>query len=380
MSAPSIPNLLSSLRDGRGGRPGRGQGRGAHGPSAAITHEAAIQGTDTDAAVSRLSAVDMGYLDDPYAPCFVQSADGPAPRRLPIINRGTYARTIALDTLVDSFLADEDGVERATEKQIVSLGAGTDTRPFRLFAQPGRSGLVYHEIDFATTSSKKLRTVQATPILRNILTDITADENSSSWSSMPASGGKYYCHGADLRSLSNPSSNPDSEPGLDPETDSQSPEFTIPGLRTDIPTLLLSECCLCYLSPPEASRVLGFFTSRARSLAMVLYEPIKPNDAFGRMMVSNLAARRISMPTVGVYREPADQEARLRQAGFEMVHHMTIEDIWETWVAPEEKQRVDSLEGLDEVEEWKLLAGHYIVVWGSKGSGFGQWASAGGGA
>ncbi|KPM38892.1 Leucine carboxyl methyltransferase 1 [Neonectria ditissima] len=380
MSAPSIPNLLSSLRDGRGGRPGRGRGRGAHGYSA-ITHEAAIQGTDTDAAVSRLSAVDMGYLEDPYASYFVQSVDGPAPRRLPIINRGTYARTTALDTLVESFLADEDGVGRgATEKQIVSLGAGTDTRPFRLFAQPGRTGLVYHEIDFDTTSSKKLRTVQATPILRNILTDISVDENSSSWSSLPASGGKYYCHGADLRSLSNPSPNPDPETDSNPEADHRSPELALPGLRTDIPTLLLSECCLCYLSPSEAAGVLGFFTSRVHSLATVLYEPIKPDDAFGRMMVSNLAARRISMPTVGVYREPADQDARLRQAGFEMVHHMTIEDIWETWVAPEEKQRVDSLEGLDEVEEWKLLAGHYIVVWGSKGNGFGLWTSAGGGA
>ncbi|KAH8735850.1 S-adenosyl-L-methionine-dependent methyltransferase [Ilyonectria robusta] len=384
MSAPNIQNLLNSLRDGRGGRPGRGRGRGAQGPSA-ITHEAAIQGTDTDAAVSRLSAVDMNYLDDPYAPYFVQSVDGPAPRRLPIINRGTYTRTTALDTLVDSFLADEEGAEPGTApKQIVSLGAGTDTRPFRLFTQPGRTGLVYHEIDFDTTCAKKLRTVQATPILRNILTNISAEENSSSWSSRPALGGGYYCHGADLRSLSNSSPNPDPIPdsnsGPNPNAEAESQEVTLPGLRTDIPTLLLSECCLCYLSPSEAAGVLRYFTSRIPSLATVIYEPIKPDDAFGRMMVSNLAARRIRMPTVAVYREPADQEARLRQAGFETVRHMTIDDLWETWVAPEEKQRVDSLEGLDEVEEWKLLAGHYIVVWGSTGSGFGRWESAGGGA
>lgn len=46
-----------------------------------------IQGTDTDAAVSRLSAVELGYLDDLYARYFVQSS-GPGDRRLPIINRG----------------------------------------------------------------------------------------------------------------------------------------------------------------------------------------------------------------------------------------------------------------------------------------------------
>jgi len=93
MSASEIPNLLSSLRSARGGR-GRGRGRGGHASSSA-THDSTIQGTDTDASVSRLSAVDLGYLDDPYAQYFVQSSDGPAARRLPIINRGTlFQRSI----------------------------------------------------------------------------------------------------------------------------------------------------------------------------------------------------------------------------------------------------------------------------------------------
>jgi [phosphatase 2A protein]-leucine-carboxy methyltransferase len=86
MPAPEIPNLLNSLRSARGGR-GRGRGRGGHG-SSALTHDATIQGTDTDASVSRLSAVDLGYLYDPYAQHFVQSGNGPVARRLPIINRG----------------------------------------------------------------------------------------------------------------------------------------------------------------------------------------------------------------------------------------------------------------------------------------------------
>lgn len=89
MSAPSIPNLLS-LR-GRGGRGrGRGRGRGGSEPGsrAAASHDSIIQGTDNDAAVSRLSAVDLGYLSDPYARYFVSALDGPPPRRFPIINRG----------------------------------------------------------------------------------------------------------------------------------------------------------------------------------------------------------------------------------------------------------------------------------------------------
>ncbi|KAH7189473.1 leucine carboxyl methyltransferase 1 [Fusarium flagelliforme] len=372
MSGSEIPNLLNSLRSVRGGR-GRGRGRGGHASSSA-THDSTIQGTDTDASVSRLSAVDLGYLDDPYAQYFVQSSDGPAARRLPIINRGTYTRTISLNTLIESFL-NADG--ESAPKQIVSLGAGTDTRPFRLFASKARPGLVYHELDFEVVTSKKLRTVQAVPTLRNILTNVT-QLTEHSWSSKPSAGGEYYCHGQDLRNFSQ-TKTPNEEEDTQ-STPQERPEVTLPGLRTDIPTLLLSECCLCYLNVTEASDVLNFFTTRISNLATIIYEPIRPDDAFGKMMISNLAARRIQMPTLKMYPTPEDQRARMSKAGFETVHHMTIENIWQNWVSPEEKQRVDSLEGLDEVEEWKLLAAHYIVVWASRGNGFGSWGGIGGGA
>ncbi|KAF5581231.1 leucine carboxyl methyltransferase 1 [Fusarium pseudocircinatum] len=386
MPAPEIPNLLNSLRSARGGR-GRGRGRGGH-ASSAVTHDATIQGTDTDASVSRLSAVDLGYLYDPYAQYFVQSGDGPVARRLPIINRGvleniamtpnvciltpfigTYTRTISLDTLIESFLdGDKDSEQGAGPKQIVSLGAGTDTRPFRLFSSESRAGLVYHELDFEVVTSKKLRTVQATPKLRNILKDAT-QLTGHSWSAKPT-GCEYYCHGQDLRGFSQ--SKPPKE---EDETETTTNEISLPGLRTDIPTLLLSECCLCYLTATEASDVLNFFNSRIPNLGTIIYEPIRPDDAFGKMMVSNLAARRIQMPTLQMYQTPEDQRARMSKAGFEKVYHMTIEDIWQNWVSADEKRRVDSLEGLDEVEEWKLLAAHYIVVWASKGEGFESWDS-----
>lgn len=85
MSAPSLPNLLHSR--GRGG--GRFSRRRGGGSSSGGAPDDAVQATDSDAAVSRLSAVDLGYLDDPYARYFVQSS-GPGDRRLPIINRGEW--------------------------------------------------------------------------------------------------------------------------------------------------------------------------------------------------------------------------------------------------------------------------------------------------
>lgn len=89
MSASQIPNLLTSRGGPRSRGGGRGHGRGQ--PHAGPSHlprdnDLDIQGTDTDAAVSRLSAVNLGYLSDPYASYFVS---GPGTRRLPVINRGS---------------------------------------------------------------------------------------------------------------------------------------------------------------------------------------------------------------------------------------------------------------------------------------------------
>ncbi|KAI6785099.1 Leucine carboxyl methyltransferase 1 [Emericellopsis cladophorae] len=342
----SIPNLLT-LRGRGGSRASRGRGR-AH-PEA---HDTTIQGTDTDAAVSRLSAVHCGYLTDPYAQFFVSAGGGPPTRRLPIINRGTYTRTTALDRLVDAFL---DG---GGQRQIVSLGAGTDTRVFKRFARGETEGLVYHELDFEIISQKKLRIVRGNPMLSRIMGEITVSEDATCWSSELGARGEYHCHGLDLRKL----------------VDADESQVLIPGLRTDMPTLVVSECCLCYLATEQAAAVLAYFHKRIPSLGTVIYEPVLPHDAFGKVMTANLAARGISMPTLDSYPTPADQEKRLSEAGFVgAVKAMTVEEIWRKWVTDDEKARLDSLEGLDEVEEWELLAGHYVVAWGSKGLDVKAW-------
>ncbi|KAK0627746.1 S-adenosyl-L-methionine-dependent methyltransferase [Immersiella caudata] len=369
MSAPSIPNLLSLRGSSRGGR-GRGFGRGRGGSSShsAPGHDVTIQGTDTDAALSRLSAVEIGYLDDPFAEVFAQRpAPGAPVRRLPIINRGTYTRTTAIDTIFNHFLASTAGSPR----QIISLGAGTDTRALRLFTStsPAHSDILYYEIDFPTITAKKLATVRTFPPLCVILSVI--ENTPSSWTAYSKTNptNKLICHGIDLRDLAQPQplSQPQDPPALpQPQTPLS---HLLPSIDTSLPTILLSECCLCYLPTPATTSILSLFTSAIPNLAITIYEPILPSDPFGRMMVSNLAARGIRMPTLEAYQAPADEERRLKEAGFEEVRVMTVERIWQGWVSQEEKERVDGLEGLDEVEEWILLAGHYIVAWGWRGKG-----------
>lgn len=82
MAASSIPNLNSLRRGGRGHARGGLSGRTTH-----VDKEAVIRSTDNDAATSRMSAVEAGYLDDPFA---VYLTDENWQRRLPLMNRGSY--------------------------------------------------------------------------------------------------------------------------------------------------------------------------------------------------------------------------------------------------------------------------------------------------
>lgn len=81
-------------------------------------------------------------------------------------------------------------------------------------------------------------------------------------------------------------------------------------------------------------------------------------------MVRNLATRGIVLQTLYQYDSLEAQRARLRAYGFEEGQEaQTVDGVWED-VGGEEKGRVAGLEMVDEVEEWRLLAGHYCVAWG----------------
>lgn len=348
----SIPNLNTLRTTGRRGRLFRRGGRAIPENDAEEypTPEALeagrdkiVQQTDGDASNSRLSAVSLGYLNDPFAKAlFPQTAE--PPKRYPIINRGTYVRTTSIDHLVSVFLASQPG----QKKQIVSLGAGSDTRFFRLTAASSdlKSPLEYHELDFEANVNQKRTALRQ------------SSELSAHVSQAEKAGSNYYLHALDLRNLT--SKSPPQIPNLDPE----------------LPTLLLSECCLCYLPPDTASSVLQYFTLTLKGpLAIILYEPIRPSDAFGKTMVTNLASRGIHMQTLKRYSSLDAQRLRLRLAGFvDGQGARDVHQLWENepWVSEAERGRVEKLEWLDEVEEWKLLSSHYCVAWGWRGDVFSQ--------
>lgn len=163
----------------------------------------------------------------------------------------------------------------------------------------------------------------------------------------PKSHGNYYSptyniHGLDLRAM---------------------PEH-LPNLKRDCPTLLISECCLCYLQPADASKVIDYFVKEVPTIGTIIYEPTNPTSSFGQMMKANLAARGLYMPTLEVYGSLEAQKQRLQRAGFNDCQEAAdIEWLWRKWIRRSEKERLDRIETLDEVEEWELLAKHYLIAW-----------------
>lgn len=158
---------------------GRGAGKGQPGSSsssslAAAKDDAAIRLTDNDAVGSRMAAIQHHYIkSDPYTSLLVDTTSSSAPiPRPPIINIGTFLRCQAIDNLVESFLEAEEG----SPKQIISLGAGSDSRYWRLRADPTKKVKLRHyvELDFKQLTMSKIEKVVRHEVL---LKEVSANDD-----------------------------------------------------------------------------------------------------------------------------------------------------------------------------------------------------------
>ena len=84
------------------------------------------------------------------------------------------------------------------------------------------------------------------------------------------------------------------------------------------------------------------------------------------MMLRNLSERQITLETIHDYPDLKTQEQRYTNAGYTHVHAQDLNEFWDTHVSKEEKDRIQKLEMLDEVEEWRLFGEHYCLVFAQK--------------
>ena len=122
--------------------------------------------TNDEASTSKLACVERGYVRDDFVHRFARRGR----KYSPLINRGYYARVLAMRRVLDAFLAvsltnDPADASKRARRQIVSLGAGFDTTWFRLRAE-GREPARYIEVDHAPVVAKKVAIVNEADDMR----------------------------------------------------------------------------------------------------------------------------------------------------------------------------------------------------------------------
>ncbi|GAB6019065.1 hypothetical protein CHUAL_000692 [Chamberlinius hualienensis] len=300
----------------------------------------AVQATNDDAAVGKRCAVQLGYFSDPYLQHFCRLVE----RKPPEMNRGNYIRTQSVTQLVTKFIKMTNG-----HCQIVNFGAGFDTLYWRL-CEAGFSVKHYTEIDFATVTAKKTYLIKKSKLLwKQIEVKVCGDEDVRCTGSEIFSP-TYNLLSADLRNIGELAEKL-KEAKLDP----------------NIPTLFISECVLVYLETFHSETLIQWIAEHFPTAVFICYEQVNMTDRFGNVMIENLKQRGCHLAGVSACDNLSSQEQRFLSTGWSTAHSVSMMQIYSS-LPPQEIQRVERLEFLDEKELMEQLFNHYSMTVATKDS------------
>ena len=192
------------------------------------------------------------------------------------MNYGTYLRTVGIDAAILNFL---DGNEQV---QVVNFGCGSDLRMLPLLQM--FPNLTYVDIDYSDSVELKNNILRESKILR---TSLDLPEENAATAPLLIDQKRYKLVACDLNNTT------ETARLLDTCTD------------RDIPTVVISECLLCYMHKDEAQLLINTVLERFVHGLWISYDPIggcQPNDRFGTIMQSNLKeSRNLEMPTLMTY-------------------------------------------------------------------------------
>nr|BAB15270.1 unnamed protein product [Homo sapiens] len=287
----------------------------------------------------RRFAVSIGYWHDPYIQHFVRLSKE---RKAPEINRGYFARVHGVSQLIKAFL-------RKTEChcQIVNLGAGMDTTFWRLKDEdlpPSK----YFEVDFPMIVTRKLHSIKCKPPLSSPILELHS-EDTLQMDGHILDSKRYAVIGADLRDLS--------------ELEEKLKKCN---MNTQLPTLLIAECVLVYMTPEQSANLLKWAANSFERAMFINYEQVNMGDRFGQIMIENLRRRQCDLAGVETCKSLESQKERLLSNGWETASAVDMMELYNR-LPRAEVSRIESLELLDEMELLEQLMRHYCLCWATKG-------------
>ncbi|CAG9466985.1 unnamed protein product [Pedinophyceae sp. YPF-701] len=299
--------------------------------------DAAVQLTNDDAQVSKLSCVKKGYFKDDFVHFFVRRAQ----RRPPLINRGYYARYSCIRDLREQFFDACKG----RKCQVLCLGAGFDTAYLQSKAEGGvPETCEWFEVEFHAVCSRKCMAFEKHPELKRAVGDdgqVAVDVDAGK-----ITAPHYRLVPGDLRRL-----------------EQVSQALLAAGFDPALPTLVVLECVLVYLEPEEGDAVARWAGSfLAGEACCVVYEQVNPHDSFGKQMLLNLEAR--GCPLRGIFGTPtlAAHEERFLRGGWTKARATDMRAAYVGCTDPADRLRAERLEIFDELEEWSLIQEHYCIT------------------
>ncbi|KAH0505557.1 Leucine carboxyl methyltransferase 1 [Microtus ochrogaster] len=271
-------------------------------------------------------AVSIGYWHDPYIEHLVRQSKE---RKAPEINRGYFARVHGVSQLIKAFL-------RKTECrcQILNLGAGMDTTFWKL--------KVFSEVDALV--QRRWRSKGHLVFHFQIGMGILPLPDGHMLDSK-----RYAIIGADLRDLS--------------ELEEKLKKCN---MNTQLPTLLITECVLVYMTPEQSANLLKWAASSFETAMFINYEQVNMDDRFGQIMIENLRRRQCDLAGVETCKSLESQKERLLLNGWETASAVDMMELY-SGLPRAEVNRIESLEFLDELELLEQLMRHYCLCWATRG-------------
>ncbi|RNF14136.1 leucine carboxyl methyltransferase [Trypanosoma conorhini] len=283
-----------------------------------------LQQTAYSACSRKVHCVSKHYLDDPFVHFFAKDT---TLVNSPLMNRGTWLRTVAIERALLSFAKNRsmDG-----PLQVISFGAGIDTLYFRLKKEHTEVNIGrYIELDLPDLVAEKRGVIERVGEMKQLI------------------GPEYELVACDLR-----------------KTD-ELREILKKVVCSDMPTILLAEMVFVYLEESTTTAILELTLNELLNkdvcVLFISYDAIRPNDRFGEVMVNSLASMGVPLLGIKALPTPEAHAERCKKVGLTSVMAKSMKQLY--LCVPQETQRwLQKLEMVDDWDEWCIMHDHYSFV------------------